>query len=351
MNDEFEPLTQQQMEVRNKFLLALPTADLQAKVIQAKRVLDLNEKIIVSVSGGADSDCMVDWLWHLDVQKKCRYFFVDTGMEMQSQKDQIQYLQQRYGITIETIKPKIPTAASVIKHGYPFLSKQVSEHIGRLQRYGFRWENGPYEELAKEYPQAKSSVRWWCNCKKENEPHRPLASEIGNIKWLKEFLMENPPDFKISSRCCDDSKKEPAHREEKNADVVCTGVRIAEGGLRTMAYNSCFVENTKFGWSQYMPLLFWSDKDKEEYCRAFDIRHSAAYTEYGMKRTGCAGCPYNSKWEQELAVLEQYEPTMVQVCKKVFVPSYEYSRKFKAFKAEMNRKERLHGQMELEEFL
>ena len=35
----------------------------------------------------------------------------------------------------------------------------------------------------------------------------------------------------------------------------------------------------------------------------------------------------------------------------VFAPSYEYSRKFKAFKAEMNRKERLHGQMELEEFL
>ena len=52
MNDEFEPLTQQQMEARNKFLLALPNADLQAKVIQAKRVLDLNEKIIVSVSGG-----------------------------------------------------------------------------------------------------------------------------------------------------------------------------------------------------------------------------------------------------------------------------------------------------------
>ena len=52
MNDEFEPLTQQQMEARNKFLLALPNADLQAKVIQAKRVLELNEKIIVSVSGG-----------------------------------------------------------------------------------------------------------------------------------------------------------------------------------------------------------------------------------------------------------------------------------------------------------
>lgn len=100
-----------------------------------------------------------------------------------------------------------------------------------------------------------------------------------------------------------------------------------------------------------MPLLFWSDKDKEEYCRAFDIRHSAAYTEYGMKRTGCAGCPYNSRWEQAVETLEQYEPAMAQVCKKVFAPSYEYSRKFKAFKAEMNRKERLHGQMELEEFL
>lgn len=31
--------------------------------------------------------------------------------------------------------------------------------------------------------------------------------------------------------------------------------------------------------------------------------------------------------------------------------SYEYSRKFKAFKAEMNRKEKLGGQMEMEEFL
>ena len=350
VKDEFEPLTKEQLDARRAFFIALPNADLQAKFPMAKRVIDTHNDIVVSVSGGADSDCLVDWMVHLDVQKKCRYIFVDTGMEMQSQKKQIQYLQERYGIVIETVKPKVPTAASVIKHGHPFLSKQVSENIERLQKNDFKWEDKPYEVLSEEYPQCKSALKWWCNCKK-TEPHKPLRCEIGSVKWLKEFLIENRPTFRISEKCCDSSKKEPAHRVETGSDVVCTGIRRAEGGTRTMAYSSCFVEDTKYGWAQYMPLFFWTDRDKEDYCRAFDIRHSAAYTEYGMKRTGCAGCPYNSKWERDLEILEQYEPTMARVCKKVFAPSYEYSRKFKEFKEEMNRKERLHGQMELEEFI
>lgn len=338
---EITKLTQQQENQRNDFFLRLPTANLQSKILMAKNVIDTHTDIAVSISGGADSDCLLDWMWHLDVQKKCRYFFINTGLEMQATKNHIEYLQNRYEIQIQTVKPKITTAASVQQHGYPFLSKQISENIYRLQRDNFDFKDEPYNVLCQKHPNITSAIRWWCNCKKTQEEHKPLTSEIGSTKYLKEFLILNPPQFLISKRCCDDSKKNPAHKAQKGSDLVCTGIRLAEGGTRTMAYKTCFTEKRKYTWDTYTPLLFWSDKDKELYEKEFNIQHSEAYTKYGFKRTGCAGCPYNSHCSQDLKSLDQFEPKLANAVRNIFKPSYEYTQQYREFKEFMKTKEKL----------
>lgn len=55
---------------------------------------------------------------------------------------------------------------------------------------------------------------------------------IERTRFLKEFLMANPPDFQISDKCCNGAKKRTAHAVEKkyNPDLNVQGVRKSEGG-------------------------------------------------------------------------------------------------------------------------
>lgn len=39
-----------------------------------------NKTIMCSISGGADSDCMLDLITKVDIDKKVRYVWIDTGL-------------------------------------------------------------------------------------------------------------------------------------------------------------------------------------------------------------------------------------------------------------------------------
>ena len=70
----------------------------------------------------------------------------------------------------------------------------------------------------------------------------------------------------------------------------------------------------------------------------FNIIHSKCYTEYGLTRTGCAGCPFGHNFEYELDVLQKYEPKLYKACNNIFGESYEYTRKYREFYKEMEQK-------------
>ena len=75
--------------------------------------------------------------------------------------------------------------------------------------------------------------------------------------------------------------------------------------------------------------MFWlSNNDEAEYIKIFDIKNSDCYTKYGMKRTGCAGCPYNRNLEKDLKVIEENEPLLYIACNTIFKESYAYTRKY-----------------------
>lgn len=284
--------------------------------------------IMVSVSGGSDSDIMLDMIERIGYPlSNLHYVFFDTGLEFSATKRHLEFLEHKYGITIERYKAKIPVPVGVKKYGLPFLSKKISNNIQRLQKHGFKWEDESFEELYVKYPRCKSALRWWCN---RWGDHSKL--NISNRKWLKEFMIANPPDFPISSGCCDGAKKGTSKMVEKiiNPDLSIQGVRKAEGGIRSTAYTSCF--DKVFGKAdQFRPIFWFKKADKNTYEKIFEIVNSDCYCKYGLDRTGCACCPFGKNFEHELSVAEQYEPNLYKAAVHVFGKSYEYIRKYKQF--------------------
>ena len=287
------------------------------------------KNIIATISGGSDSDLVLDILSRVDKNQKVKYVWVNTGLEYQATKDHLKYLEERYGITFERVRPKKPIPTAVREYGQPFLSKRVSDYISRLQKHNFTFVDGDFEDLYKQYPKCKSALQWWCNMNKSN------TYNVRNNKLLKEFLIENPPTFKISNKCCHYAKKSIIKKilKDYDADLNVFGVRKAEGGARATAYKSCFgTKNTKHGsYDEYRPVWWYKNADKEDYCKACSITHSKCYTEYGLPRTGCCGCPFGKDFEHELEVAKKYEPNLYKAAMFLFKDSYDYTRAYKDF--------------------
>ena len=294
-----------------------------------------HEKIMVSVSGGSDSDVMLDLIIRCGGKDKTTFVFHNTGLEYEATKRQLRYLEEKYGVKIELSQPIKPIPLCVRQHGVPFWSKHVSEMIMRLQRHNFQWEDEPLEVLLKRYPRCKAALRWWCNDWK-TENGGPSRLNIEWVRGLKEFLMAHPPTFAISAKCCHYAKKEPAKKFTKAGefDMECSGVRKAEGGQRATGYGTCFSPALD-GADQYRPLFWFSTADKAEYDAHYGIEHSDCYKVWGMKRTGCAGCPFGKDFEQELALAEKYEPKFHKAMLKVFGESYDYTRRFLEFREQL----------------
>lgn len=294
------------------------------------------EKILCSVSGGRDSDILVDLCQKYNNASKIKYVFFDTGLEFRATKEHLNYLEQRYGIHIEKIRAIKPVPLCCKTYGQPFLSKQVSEWIERLQRHNFQWEDEPFEMLIQRYPKCRAALRWWCNdfeCKSEG---RESSFNIGYNQYLKEFIIANPPQFRISNKCCHYAKKLVAkhYKEQQNFDLNMYGVRKAEGGARRSAYKTCFSANDDEG-DEYRPIFWYLADTRRIYEMHYNIKNSRCYSEYGLRRTGCAGCPYSKNFEDELEAMRQYEPQLFLAVNNVFAESYAYTRSYRNFVKQM----------------
>lgn len=79
------------------------------------------QKIMVSISGGSDSDVMLDMIERIGYEPgTVKYVFFDTGIEFDATKRHITELEERYGIDIDRQRAKMPTAAACKKYGVPF---------------------------------------------------------------------------------------------------------------------------------------------------------------------------------------------------------------------------------------
>lgn len=286
-----------------------------------------------SISGGSDSDIMMDIIERVRGDRPVTYVFFDTGIEMAATKRHLDELREKYGLQIIERGAVIPVVRGCRQFGLPFLSKMVSDYLGRLQEHGFQWEDESFTRLTIRYPNCRAALRFWCNAWGENEGDDSRFN-INKIAYLKEFIMEHPPNFKISDKCCKGSKKDTAHLcdTEFDACLKIIGERRAEGGKRATTHNSCFSAATDDQIATYRPLFFWSDADKAECAEYYGVTYSDAYTVYGLPRTGCAGCPFGSNFENELIVLHEHEPKLACAVENIFGASYEYTRAYREYR-------------------
>lgn len=311
-------------------------------------------KAICSYSGGSDSDIMIDVIEKaramLDLPP-IKYVFFNTGLEMQATKDHVKATSEKYGVEIETVRPRVGIVQAVREHGVPFVSKIMSGGLEEWQKKGVplsiaeEYEQAEDKaakrmELKERYPKCESLINFLCCCNSAGEPRPNIQLVINSSKYMLDFIGEYPPDFRISAKCCDYCKKQAAHKVQKDYEMVITGERRDEGGMRSVprkdSSSMCFTE-TSHGQFRLRPLYYVSDADKQWYKDHYGIKYSDAYEVYGLTRTGCCGCPISYKAVDDLEKIRPYEPNVVKAAWNIFGASYEYRAKYNAYKEQRNK--------------
>lgn len=341
------------------------------KSIIAKRLRE-HSNAICSYSGGADSDIMIDLIERtrrIFELPPIKYVFFNTGLEMKATKDHVKDVAEKYGVEIEEVRPKINIVQSTRKYGIPFVSKIMSGGLSDWQKKGVPLsiaqeydqaedKSAKRKELKERYPKCESLINFLCCCNSKGEPRPNIQLVINSSKYMRDFIEEYPPDFMISAKCCDYCKKQIAHKVQKSYDMVITGERRDEGGMRSVPRKDntalCFTE-TASGQYRLRPLYYVSDKDKEWYKNYYGIKYSDAYEVYGLTRTGCCGCPISYKAVDDLEKIRPYEPNVVKASWNIFGRSYEYRKKYNEYKSKRMKEEKsgighIKGQMSIEDF-
>lgn len=298
---EYEPILKQKY----------PDVEIFSEIFRTFRKIEehigSHERISISVSGGSDSDCIVHLIceYFSEYLEKCRFVFVNTGLEYDATKRHLCDLETRYGIRIDRIRG-MSVVTACRKYGFPIINKMKSYMLGQYVD-GKKW---PVGYIFGDKIRTFNSLKF-----------------TDGQKQLALYLKEN--NIKVSKECCSYSKKKPLsdYQEEHHIDLIVTGERKAEGGQRAIAHESCFEEH-KDGMHKYMPLWWWSNTSKAAFKNAEGIRYSDCYEVYGMKRTGCCGCPFNLNIADDLQTMYRYEPMLYRACMAVFGQSYDLMDRF-----------------------
>lgn len=308
---------------------------------------------ICSYSGGADSDILIDVIERTRTTfdlPPVKYVFFNTGLEMEATKRHVKETGKKYGIEIEEVRPKINIVKATREHGVPFVSKIMSAGLEGWQKKGIPLsiadeyaqaedKAAKRQELKERYPKCETTINFICCCNSKGEPRPNIQLVINANKYMLDFIKECPPDFPISAKCCDYCKKQPAHRVQNGYEMIITGERRDEGGMRSVPRSEqwnetntmCFAE-TSDGKYRFRPLYYVTDKDKAWYKDYYGITYSDAYEVYGLTRTGCCGCPISYKAVDDLEKIRPYEPNVVKAAWNIFGKSYEYRQKYVAYK-------------------
>lgn len=326
---------------------------------------------ICSYSGGSDSDILIDIIErarHMFNMPPIKYCFFNTGLEMAATKRHVKEVEKKYGVEITEYRPKKNIVLATREYGIPFVSKIMSAALDTVQKKNLplsikeEYDNAEdkmakREELRQRYPGAEQGINFLCCCNSKGEPRPNIQLVINSSPYMYEFMKENPIPFKCSAKCCDYCKKQVAHKAQKDFEMVITGERRDEGGMRSVPRNlepgetMCFSEEAS-GQFRFKPLYYVSDADKAWYKKEFDIRYSDAYEVYGLTRTGCCGCSISSKAVADLELIKPYEPNVVKAAWNLFGPSYEYRQQYKEFVAEKRAKDKGEfGQMTIDDWL
>lgn len=236
-----------------------------------------NGEVYVAFSGGNDSLVMLHIIRNMYPDVKA--VFVDTGVEFPEVRKFVKTFDN-----VIFLKPQKNFSQIITDYGYPIISKDVSNSI-RLARKNIIEGKDTYR------------VRQFDGSQK--------GSRFDKSKW--KFLLDAP--FKISEQCCDELKKKPFKKFEKETGLKgYIGVLASEGGVRLQGYLKTGCNNYRFGNSK--PLGFWTHQDILQYIKIYNLNMCPVYGDLifdearnklvvtGEPRTGCMGCMFGCHLEK-----------------------------------------------------
>ena len=236
-----------------------------------------NGEVYVAFSGGNDSLVMLHIIRSMYPDVKA--VFVDTGVEFPEVRKFVKTFDN-----VIFLKPQKNFSQIITDYGYPIISKDVSNSI-RLARKNIIEGKDTYR------------VRQFDGSQK--------GSRFDKSKW--KVLLDAP--FKISEQCCDELKKKPFKKFEKETGLKgYIGVLASEGGVRLQGYLKTGCNNYRFGNSK--PLGFWTHQDILQYIKIYNLNMCPVYGDLifdearnklvvtGEPRTGCMGCMFGCHLEK-----------------------------------------------------
>jgi 3'-phosphoadenosine 5'-phosphosulfate sulfotransferase (PAPS reductase)/FAD synthetase len=263
--------------------------------------------VYVARSGGKDSDVLGNIVKNM--YPNVPHIFINTGLEYDSVKKHGESESDR------TIKPK-KTFAKVIKdYGYPVISKEVAQTICKAR---VNASNGKYSYRIKKLDGIAIDKK------------TGLPSQY-NIPQYK-YLLDAP--FRISHKCCDVMKKNPAKDYEKETgNKPFLGIMTEESRLRKEKWLKYGCNAFELDRPTSQPLSFWTEQDILQYIVKYRVELADAYgyivytDEDGMfydeplfldsmkltttlcKRTGCIFCMFGIRQDTDRFLkLKEMEP-------------------------------------------
>ena len=278
----------------NEFLLA----DRIQKIQSMNKLYDLEQNAYISYSGGKDSTVLSHLIDEALPNNKIPRVYLNTGIEYLMI---VSFVERERDSRIQIVRPKKNIKTVLQENGYPFKSKEHSHYLMIYQHSGI----------------GKSVDKYL---------HRPDTKFRCPNKLRYQFTEDF--NIKISDKCCYALKKDVAKKwsEENGKTITMTGMRNAEGGLRSSHHNCVIFNDDKV--IKFHPLLPLSDDFIEWYIAEKKIELCELYyPPYNFKRTGCKGCPYSLDLQEQLDVMAMFLPAEKKQCEMIWKPVYDEYRR------------------------
>lgn len=287
-------------------LFQMQSLPLEAKIrMTAQRIMDFADwhEAYLSISGGKDSRVLDD-IERRFVRYDIPRVFIDTGLEHRS----VRACGKRHADVV--IRPEKNFKQVITEYGYPVISKEVAQTIAEA-RIGLKKCSGYSYRMKKLNGEA-------------TDKNGKLSKY--NIPQYK-FLLNAP--FRISHKCCDVMKKEPAKKYEKatgRLPIVATLAEESNLRLQKWLKHGCNTFELKRPMSA--PMSFWCENDILEYIKTYKIDYAECYGDIvekpdteqvdgqlslmellgyerkelcttGCKRTGCIFCLFGIRQDKD----------------------------------------------------
>jgi 3'-phosphoadenosine 5'-phosphosulfate sulfotransferase (PAPS reductase)/FAD synthetase len=273
--------------------------------------------VYVSFSGGKDSTVLAH-LVH-DLYPKVPLVFANTGLEY----PEIQAFARK--MNAEFVRPKSIFSEVISKFGYPIISKEVAGSIYYARRI----------RGALETKRRRSQIN---SGRREQMLGETVTKLFDKRKWLP---LCQEAQFMIGANCCDQIKKEPMKKYQKQTHFYpIIGTLAEESKMRENSWlkNGCNAFESKKPISQ--PMSFWTEQDVLHYIKDNGIEIASVYGEVlamddggftyepmqgvdcklkctGCQRTGCIFCGFGAhhdKGETRFQRLAKTHPRQYEYC-------------------------------------